>query len=456
MSIPHRGPSDLVLDLHLQMVQVLLSNNQMSVSLDWAVVLAVDVLGGLVEVQVQVLILALLILLRLLLRLLLQLLLIHRLVLLVHKLDLVLLDQLLDLVLNGRLLQRRQDVRPELLSDLLPQLDSYLFFELLHDFHVGSLGDFGFDCDGGFLFLHLQGGPSLFFLFLVFLSFLPFKLFVGSDGVLLDVLVEDLVVELEGVLLSDLVVQLPANGLHHVALPRPRVVDQAVVPRLHAFLHSLLMSKGGVLLGDQPLVGGGVLLGPILVVELVHRLVESLPIPVLPLLVQLDHYLVKLLLHLLVFLFEILVLDLVLMEFPLSLIFLNHHPEALRALHLLILNLNFFFFYADIDNFVFWAFGLHNDFFFHFLGHSLRFDLHLNLGIRSLLACAYPVEALTHLVVLPVHSVALGRGRLLFSGAFDLSHLRLLLLLQLFLPGLNKLDTSTHFPLLLNVALRDL
>ena len=93
MSNSHRSSSDLVLYLHLQMFQVAVSNNQMSVGLDWAVVLAVDVLGGLVEVESQLFFLALIALLGLvLLRLLFHLLLIQRLVLLINKLDLVLLD----------------------------------------------------------------------------------------------------------------------------------------------------------------------------------------------------------------------------------------------------------------------------------------------------------------------------------------------------------------------------
>jgi hypothetical protein len=78
--------------------------------------------------------------------------------------------------------------------------------------------------------------------------------------VLGDVLVEHLVVELPGVALSQLVVYLATVGLNDVALAWRGTVSQRVVASLDVVLHHLLVLEGGVLLLDQSLGGGLVLL----------------------------------------------------------------------------------------------------------------------------------------------------------------------------------------------------
>ena len=75
-----------------------------------------------------------------------------------------------------------------------------------------------------------------------------------------DVLVDDVVVELGGVLLVEVILDLSSMRLNHVALSRRRAVGQRVVLPLDVVLHDLLVLELGVFVFDEALGGARVLL----------------------------------------------------------------------------------------------------------------------------------------------------------------------------------------------------
>lgn len=228
-------------------------------------------------------------------------------VLLVDDLELALLHELLDLVLDRLVLHRGQDVtHPQLGADLLLQLLRYFLGQFLKDFQVGSLRDLCGDRRGYLAFLEgllALGRPLLLVFLLLFQGF-----FVLAHGVLRQVLVEHLVVELVWIFLSHCVVNATTVRFNDVALSRLGCVFKSVLTLLNIGFHGLFVFKSGVLVLDKSPDRRLVALSPLLVV-LVDRLVESLAVLVDPALVQLPKDALELVLKRLSFFLQVPVLE---------------------------------------------------------------------------------------------------------------------------------------------------
>ena len=178
-----------------------------------------------------------------------------RFIVLAKELDLVVFHHVFDLLLDLLVLHGLVNILLELTSNVLHHLISELRLNLREDLEERPLGDVSLNLQGNLLVL-LPLAPRTHPLFFL----LERHLLVGSALVSGDVLVQHVVIELLGVLVSKLVVDLSAMRLNNVALSRFKGVVQRVLSPVDLVGELLLVLKGSLFLLNQSSRGRTVLL----------------------------------------------------------------------------------------------------------------------------------------------------------------------------------------------------
>ena len=121
---------------------------------------------------------------------------------------------------------------------------------------------------------------------------------------LCNVLIEYLVIEFKGILLSQLIIELPTMRLDNVTLSRGRAIGKRVVSSLDIACHYFFVVRSAIFQRDQSLGRRRMfLITWAFSIKLSHNLIESISVSVLPIVEHLREKLIELRLDIISFLF---------------------------------------------------------------------------------------------------------------------------------------------------------